>query len=735
MADTDFQIQISAKLEDGALENIKKQINNLTSNKDPIKIKVDTKDAQKQIAQLKKDIQSLGKFSDTLKVGTKSSSSASKASTKILDFNSKTAGMVNDMNADYKKLKYLAEQMGKIEVKVKGLDATKNVEQIKVLESHYRSLKERYQELVASSPKLNEWHIEELNKQIEKTGFELDRVIAKNADLKAEIERNVALDKANQDFKQLVSTAKEFERLSIKLVGLDQSTEEAKELSSQIQNVVNKMNQLQSSSNLSTEQMKQFSDLRKQTLDNIQNATNLNIAKNTDKQNLEAEKDALDKINQEFKELIANSNQLGSLKVDIVGVDQTSQEFQVLNNQIAETERKVNSLSSSLSGKLSTAQQNEIAKLNKQWQDRETLSQTKFTEKLKSTANAKFDLFEGTKDADFTNIQNSLKKIQNQSDSTKNAVKEFNKALDEMKRLTRDSDPSEVINAYSKYQETLRVAKTNISADLKRNVNDLDRQKLSNNMQQWLNQNTRAAKAFGNQVHELIAELKNCDNVTFGNIKRQFSNLQAQAKAQGLTGQSFFSSLSSKMKELSAYYTAADVLQRGVQVVEDMARNVAAVDKSMTELYRVTDLSEQAYDSLYKTMVADAKQYGAELDVLINSTASWVRLGFGADEAEKLAGVSAMYQHVTDLDEKTAVENLVTAYKGFQDELLEVTNGDSVKAVEKISDIMDSLGEEVAHRKLYRLISSDGQDRGKTKYLIFNMDLKFESGDIYREIY
>lgn len=495
MADTDFQISIGAKLEDGALENIKKQVQDLTTNKDPIKIKLNTSDAEKQIAQLKKDLQDLAKTASSIGFNTKAGSSntnVNKVNSKYLDVNSKTAGMVNDMNADYKKLKYLAEQISKIEIKMKGLDVNKDVEQIKTLESLCRSLIERYHELVQSSPRMNDWHVEELNKQIEKTGITLDKVIAKTRDL----------------------------------------------------------------------------------------------------------------------------------------------------------------------------------------------------------STSKLNLFEKTKDSDLSNLDNDLKKIQTQSESTKNAVNDFRKALEQMNNVARQekASPQDILSAYSKYQEALKVAKTNISADLKRNVNDLDRQKLSNNMQQWLNQNTKAAKAFGNEVRELIAELKNCDNVSFGNIKRQFSNLQAQAKAQGLTGQSFLSSIGSKMKELSAYYTAADVLQRGVQVVEDMARNVAAVDKSMTELYRVTDLSEQAYDSLYSTMVADAKQYGAELDTLINSTASWVRLGFGADEAEKLAGVSAMYQHVTDLDEKTAVENLVTTYKGYQNQLLEITNGDSVKAVSLISDKLDALG-------------------------------------------
>lgn len=79
---------------------------------------------------------------------------------------------------------------------------------------------------------------------------------------------------------------------------------------------------------------------------------------------------------------------------------------------------------------------------------------------------------------------------------------------------------------------------------------------------------------------------------------------------------------------------------------------------------RVTSLSASEYENLYDSMTQSAKKYGAQLDTMIKSTASWVQLGFDANTASKLAEVSTMYQHVTDLDEATAVKNLVTAYKG-----------------------------------------------------------------------
>jgi hypothetical protein len=134
------------------------------------------------------------------------------------------------------------------------------------------------------------------------------------------------------------------------------------------------------------------------------------------------------------------------------------------------------------------------------------------------------------------------------------------------------------------------------------------------------------------------------------------------------------------------------VFQKAIQVMKDVYNEVLKVDTAMTELYRVTNLSSDRYEQLYDNMVDSAKKYGAALDDMINSTASWVRLGFDADTSNKLAEITSMYQHVTDLDEDTAVDNLVTAYKGFQGQLDSTFNGDQAAAIMRIADIYDKLG-------------------------------------------
>ena len=230
------------------------------------------------------------------------------------------------------------------------------------------------------------------------------------------------------------------------------------------------------------------------------------------------------------------------------------------------------------------------------------------------------------------------------------------------------------------------------------NATTLQQQKnnLSLGMDVWLKKNSAAAKEFGTRIQELQAELKNCDATRLNGIKTEFQAITKEATIAGKSTLSFSNKLSAQIKRLSAYFSATMLFMESARAIRAMYDNVLDVDTAMTELYRVTDLTNSQYDKLYQDMISGAKAYASTLDTIINSTAEWVRLGFDADTAEQLAEISTMYQNVTDLDESTANENLVTAYKGFEKQLLELSNNDSAAAIEMITDIYDKLGNEFA---------------------------------------
>ena len=222
------------------------------------------------------------------------------------------------------------------------------------------------------------------------------------------------------------------------------------------------------------------------------------------------------------------------------------------------------------------------------------------------------------------------------------------------------------------------------------------RKALDSSIQVWLRNNSAATVQFGAKLDQLRAKLRTCDATELKNLRSEFAEVRRQAQLAGVAGQTFTNRLKTQLTRFGAYFSVATVFMQITMGLRKMYQAVLDVDKAMTELYRVTDLTSSEYESLYDDMIASAKEYGSALSDIIEGTASWARLGFDANTAKELSEITTMYQHVSDLDVETATENLVTAYNGFKDELLNLYSGDEAAAVEYVADIFNELGNNYA---------------------------------------
>lgn len=270
--------------------------------------------------------------------------------------------------------------------------------------------------------------------------------------------------------------------------------------------------------------------------------------------------------------------------------------------------------------------------------------------------------------------------------------------------LCRAADDQALVQNYERYNEVLNRVRNSlkiVSNETKMFATTTEVATLQNRMEAWLINNSRASKTYGETIRQLITELNSLNSngrVPETELKRiasAFREVDTAASAAGLKGKTFIDSLKRGFQSISRYISSATIIYKTIAMLKEMYQNVLKIDTAMTGLRRVTNLTGKEYEKLFDKMTESAKKYGSTLEDIINSTASWVRLGFDADTSEKLSEVTAMYQHVTDLDNSTAVENLVTAYKGYQDKLLEATNGNEVKAMNRIADIYDKLGNEM----------------------------------------
>lgn len=317
-----------------------------------------------------------------------------------------------------------------------------------------------------------------------------------------------------------------------------------------------------------------------------------------------------------------------------------------------------------------------------------------------------------TVESKFNSLTSKIKSLNDSSGLSNEAHNKYVQLQTDLERLRvlRDeffsstTSPAQKVAAYDEFNATLTRVRNNLSMvtnETRQFASAMEVATLQNRMEAWMTNNSRATKAYGSQIQNLVQRLRelsaqgNVEKTELQKLAAEFNNVKAAAQAAGLTGRSFGSSITGAFKSISRYVGVATVIYRVVAALKQMYSNVLKIDTAMTGLKRVTNLSSSEYTQLFDRMTESAQKYGSTLEDIINSTTSWVKLGFDPDTAEQLAEVSAMYQHVTDLDYNTAVKNLVTAYKGYESDFKEIFGDDAVRSMTRIADIYDKLGNEM----------------------------------------
>lgn len=411
----------------------------------------------------------------------------------------------------------------------------------------------------------------------------------------------------------------------------------------------------------------------------------------------------------QYQQLYGILRQIGSLRVKIGGLDASanSNQIQVLQTRLEGLNRafEITRLQSqqSLSADQFVALGSVINDTESQLTELASVMQDT-RQRMADSVQMKID--NGSIEASISSVTAQYERLSNTGHSSLTSIKADIEELGNIQRELGESSSSEqLIQNYERFEHTLKRVKNGIStvsSESKMMATSLQIGQLDNRMSQWLTNNSRASKEYGAAIANLrsrLAELGASGTATASDLKaidNEFKQITVDATAAGLTGKSFMDSIKATAQQMSGFISVASVMATTVRLFKNMSKEVLAVDTSMTGLYRVTDLSSEQYKQMYTDMVGSAKKYGATLTEIIDGTTSWVKLGFDPEISKDLANITAMYQHVTDLDTETATKNLITAYKGFERTLLEQNNGDVVAAVTSVSDIYDKLGNEFA---------------------------------------
>ncbi len=134
--------------------------------------------------------------------------------------------------------------------------------------------------------------------------------------------------------------------------------------------------------------------------------------------------------------------------------------------------------------------------------------------------------------------------------------------------------------------------------------------------------------------------------------------------------------------------TTATLAVKSIRLIGKAAKeafeNVKVLDKSMTELRKVTDETPQTYKKILSDASTTAKEIGTSINGLIDSTADFARLGYSIGDSQQLAKTANIYAQIGDgvgsVD--AATKSIISTMAAFN-----ISANDSIKIVDKFNEV------------------------------------------------
>lgn len=178
---------------------------------------------------------------------------------------------------------------------------------------------------------------------------------------------------------------------------------------------------------------------------------------------------------------------------------------------------------------------------------------------------------------------------------------------------------------------------------------------------------------FDNNFTKAIYTVNNGDG-TFTKMTATFDDartsiVQLAGETQKATGkiESLWNMFKGKLASIGTYLMASFSFQEVLQQVRRGVQYVRDIDLALTELKKVTNETEQAYQNFLDTASKTASEIGSTVADFTNATADFARLGYDIEQASSLAKAASVYKNVGDgiNDVATASESIISTMKAF----------------------------------------------------------------------
>lgn len=449
-----------------------------------------------------------------------------------------------------------------------------------------------------------------------------------------------SLGKGTGDFKQFENLSKELSNIVSEVQSLSKAFGKvddsgAKTLLSSIQNIDKSLSELSQNILNVNKNMSNMGDNTSGAVKQVENISNAyqNAAK-------EAEKlaDAQSKIGQKTNISSASTESVtNSIKEENNVLEQNTQKVKE-NTQAKEQNANVN--------------------LNKY-------------DKRLDSYNGKVDKYQATIDR-FNDGGWTSKTYLENVQAVKNAVKEYEDLLKELKGKDASLVTSKDINKLDNYEKKIKdtiATVTNMSASEK-GYNFVSGQKELDKIHKLLNENSKMSSEAKAKIKAYYKEIENGNpSMSLDRIHGEIMKIYNAEVEAGRAGRSFFDTLknsgfhqiAAQMAGMFGVYDVINLGKEGFNVVREL-------NTALTEMRKVSNETVQSLKNYQATTFDTADAVGTTAKQIQNSTADWMRLGESMDQAAESAKTANVLLNVSEFDNiEDATKSLVAMGQAYKD--------------------------------------------------------------------
>lgn len=159
----------------------------------------------------------------------------------------------------------------------------------------------------------------------------------------------------------------------------------------------------------------------------------------------------------------------------------------------------------------------------------------------------------------------------------------------------------------------------------------------------------------------------NISEKELADVTTKLREMRAEASTSGTLGKTPLENLQAGWSKFGGWSIVTKSMMSMVSGIRESINAVRDLDAALTELRKVTDLTESQYDQFMDRASVTAREIGASVADTVNATADFARLGYSVEDAEQLASAALVYKNVGDgiSDISESTESLISTMKAF----------------------------------------------------------------------